>query len=160
MSKLKNQIAQLKLDRLEEIKNDSSLSKLQKLQAFRDEDLMKVRGYLSHPFRKYEELLKEQEKARGETVIIIDDIIGMNSDCYGRGQEISYAEIAEQILENADYENQTTVTIAKARGEWDYSVSPPKRKTPASLEIPVEEAVDCLYNYAVENNESGFCFDW
>lgn len=160
MSKLKDQIAQLKLDRLAEVKNDTALSKAEKLQIFYDENLMKVHGWLSHPFRKYEDILKEREKERGETIVIIDDIIGMNSECYGRGQEISYAEIAERILENAEYQNKTTVTIAKARGDLDYSVSPPKKKIPASLEISIEEAVNHLYNYAVENNESGFCFDW
>lgn len=168
MSKLKNKIIQLKIDRLAEVKDDQILSKVEKLKIFHNENLMQVNEWISHPFSEYINIFKNLEKTLDKTVII-DDWIGMNADKCHRGQQISYAELVSEIIEQvenikktmADTEITTmTIPIVSVRGKWNYSSSPSKKENTSLIEIPVEEAIDHLYNYAIENNESGFTFDW
>lgn len=141
---------------LEDVKLDTKLSNLEKLEIIWDNQLLKVGPWLQHPFTKYEKELKEEAKVTNPdphgfymTDCMITRRVG--DGYFDRNQTLSFHDLANMIYDYAEDDKIAVAFLRAPGGTGEYA----KEKV-----IPVEEAVECLFNFAIENKMSGFTIDW
>jgi hypothetical protein len=163
--KVRDKIKLLQKERIQEIINDNSLSKSDKIRLLDEESLYGYASFIQHEFKKWEKEALELEKLEAERILkegtsnhlygrdicldqfyqskIIDyPLIRSN---YVRYEEVSYCYIMDEL---EDYPDNELITVLTTRH--------PK----IELKKTKEEIIDAIYNYAISNKIVGFKLDW
>lgn len=158
MSSYKKKLAELKKDMLDEILSDEETSKVEKLEAISENELLPIYIYIQHPFSKYYDQFKEKiwsnpefDKKYGgfsrngrKNDPIIDDIFHMGY--FERRETVDLSRIARDYSE--DYVKNDEITILTNRSTRDV------------FKITKEEFIDCIYDWCIEHKYIGFIMDW
>lgn len=158
----KEQIEALKAQWVDEILNDPTTTKLQKLKLLEKHDLFDYEDSLTGAFDEYEEELVNLIAAIGpnkpgwESYTPITDNILNNADRH-RYERVSFYGWLYYIDEygaetNEEIENPNRlITVATARGkEYENFV----------IQKTAEQIIDKIFDYCVENRCIGFTIDW
>ena len=153
IDELREKISSLKEEALQEVINDNSLSKVQKLRLIDDYDLLDYHEWINHPFAEWNDEVFELERIEAQKLLnegkityfhqssMVDDDI--NHHCENKGERISYADYLDSIEE---YEDKIPVLTT--------------RNPHITLYKTYEEVVDYLYDYCLMNKIIGHVFDW
>lgn len=139
---------------INEILNDNSLSKVEKLQQLTDLRLWGVDCFISGFSDGWETecAIEEERRAIADGKEKGKDYICGFCDCplyedYDRHSVIYYVDIIERALENR--EEDGTILVATCRGDYHSEIY----KT-------ADEVIDHIFDFAVENKSIGFELDW
>lgn len=144
MNKLQ-QIQTLKQEAVQEILDNPNLSKVEKLCQISENKLWKYEPWIQHVFAAQEKVFAAQLKETGETCIIIDDFICDPDGGWQRHQDIDLSSVAgEQLWDDGSGE----IVVLTARGN------------DLEFKMKLDEIVDVIYNWCVENKSIGFKMDW
>ena len=161
MSNLKKQIEELKEQRIQEIINDDSLTKLEKLKLFSEEDLFEIKDYIQDDviFKEWVDeltvMVKEQTKRDRVTTDTFLSPASHDFDKYSTLYLYDIEYVLENLLEDHDedydgelfdYHNPLPVVTSRCS---DLTIN----KTPA-------EVLDMVYQYAITNKVCGYEIDW
>lgn len=153
-------IGKMKEIAVQEILNDDTLSRYEKLEAIESNDLWETESWIQHPFQQSDygkaflEELKQHPEESGYVCTIMDDI--MSRDCDHRGQKIYLSCYFEEDHPDdydtpEEYEEflNSPVAILTSRG-----------RPPRKMEITQKEFMDHLWNWAMTNKCAAWHFDW
>lgn len=159
----KEALKAMKEEMLEEIINAEDMSKVEKLEAISENELLPIAGYIQNPFGKYYQQFKEKiwsstefdekygrfERNGRKYDPCIDDIF--HTDRWQRHETIDFSQIARDYDDDDywdDEDGKDGITIMTNRNTKDV------------LKIPKDELIDCLYEWVIENKKIGFILDW
>lgn len=145
---------------VQEILNDDSLGRYEKLEAIESNNLWETASWIQRPFRDshygkaFLEELKAHPDAGGYVSSTADDVLTEGVD--NRGQTVYLSCFFEED-NPADYDTpeeyeeflNEEVTILTSRG------TPPRK-----MEISRREYLDFLWNWAITNKICAWKFDW
>lgn len=148
---LQKQIEALKEQRIQEILDDNTLSKIDKLKLFETEQLFICAPYIQNEFPEWvaeaKTLAKAEIKDRSTIEyysIMTDSIFDPSNDKYEKYETVSYAE----ELEDLNSEESDLIVVITTRG-------------PAiSLIKTRQEVIDVVFDFCVKNRFWGFKNDW
>jgi hypothetical protein len=161
IKELKARIKNLKEELINEVLNDNTISKLEKLRVISDENLFPYASYIVSPFhdtkyyREYLEIVSQNPEYQKR----------YNHDRTGRSCH------AEDYFHRREYDRHQTIDFADTL-EWmddDYDDDESDKKgivifrnstTKDVCSITSEQFIDCIYNWCVKNKKIGFIFDW
>lgn len=161
MSSLKEQIEALKEQRIQEIINDTNLTKLEKLKLLADENLFEIKSYIQDDeiFKDWQEELTAKVKAETKRDrALVDSFLSPSENDFDRNStlylyDIEYllADLIEDHDEDydgdvLDYPNPIPVITARSS---ELTID----KTPA-------EVLDKIYEWAIANKICGYKIDW
>jgi hypothetical protein len=173
-SGIKDRLELLKAERVDEILNDDSLSKIDKLKTIEKEKLWGYATYIQHEFSDWEKEVIELERIEAERLLELGDLSGTDicyrvfyqskmTDSifdpsrmiYEKHESVSYAEALEMCYdehfdENEDEAETDNPLITVITTRHPFTV----------LKKPYKDIVDCVFNYACENKIIGFKNDW
>ncbi len=163
MSTLKEQIEALKQQRIEEIINDGSISKLEKLELFSNENLFKIEDFIQDDeiFKEWsEELVSmvKSEKAREGYSVIVDTFLSPSEHDIEKHTVLDLHDISwilEGLIEDNDEEYEGEV--------FDYPNPLPvirARGSKLTINKTPSEVLDKVYEYAITNKVCGYTIDW
>lgn len=159
LSKLQDEYDAKKEVIFKQIVSDDTVNKVEKLQLIAQYDLLEIDCYIHHPFEKYNEFIKiiqsnnefiKKYSKYGPTTYtpIIDDCCHANCD---RNETLYLSQLIEneydEYMEDED-EDDGKITILTNRSTDDV------------YRITKEEYVDCIYEYAINNEIIGYKIDW
>lgn len=152
---------QNKLDSIKNIKehltddiiNDLTLSNLEKLQLIKEYNLFKIKPFVCGVFNKYLPKYKQQiidsgtfdfSKRNVDSLIFDDWFVERGTE---RHELVDFVEIIEDFdIEDFSDDNKVTVLV--------------NRTTNHIFDITVEQFLQDIYEFAVENKIIGFTYDW
>lgn len=182
MSKVKEQLEALKGARIQEILDDTTTSKIEKLQLLENENLFNYAPYIQHEFLDWEKEAVELEKLEAERILsegsdnsheicarqfyqskITDSIFDPSTFNYEKYETVSYADALELALEQ-HFENLEDEEDEPTEEELDEEnplmVVITTRHPYTKLKKRYSEVVDVVFDYCVENEIVGFKMDW
>lgn len=157
---IQEQIKELQTLRIEEIVNDDSLSKIEKLKMLEKEKLFGYASSLQTVFPEWEEEIIELERIEAHQRFnegkdkyfyqskMVDDIFDPSYDINEKYVTVSYADFLENCLDDFMEDDSDSVTVMTTRG--------PSVKLVKSL----TEVIDKIYDYCIEHKIIGFKNDW
>lgn len=163
IKKLKEAKAKANEDLLQAILADTELSKLEKLQAIDESDVLPYESYLMGPLVKYEDVFKNQidHKFGKHDFHIIDSWPFIDCDCYNRGQPVSFANELECMYENVSYDYESEeLTDTQLEGKEIVIMTNRSRDSRDEFKITLGQLVDDVYDWCITNRKIGCHFDW
>lgn len=166
IEQLKQQKASIQASLLQAILDDAEMSKLQKLFEIEDTGSMPYDTYLVRPLeKKYSDAFKKkiEEKHGAQRFFIIDSwpLTLIDCDVFHRRERVSLPYMLELLMSDTAYamgeDNPSDDVIYKQE------VVVMRNRCSEGLEeykITVEQLIDDVYDWVVENNKIGFHFDW
>lgn len=175
---LQKQIEALKAQRIQEIKDDNKLSKIEKLRLFEKEQLFQCAPYIQDEFTDWEKEAIELEKIEAERILkegsddpreicarqfyqskMTDTIFDPSTFYYEKYQTVSYADALESCLESAleDMSEEEYDAVDKVN---PIITAITTRHPYTELKKSYNEIVDKVYEYCIENKIWGFKNDW
>ncbi len=155
---LQQQIKKLEEKRIQEILDDDSLSKIEKLKLLENENLFTIASYIQHEFRKWEEEAKELEKLKAEQEFannkdpnkhfyhskMTDSIFDPSLGIHEKYETVSYAD----ALENLETDENDMVVVITTRN--------PHIKLLKSK----QEVIDVVFDFCVQHKYHSFKINW
>lgn len=156
MKKLKK-LKKLKKEIVNEILNDTTLSKVEKLSKITQHDLWDYNSYITDIFHEWEQecIAEEERLAIEDGKIKGTDYISTITDAtlyedYSKYEIVYYSDLIERILlDYTEEEIDNKVLVAKCRGSYN-----------ARIYKTYEEVIDYIYDYSIKNKSIGFKMDW
>ncbi len=165
---VKEKLALLKEERINEILNDNNLSKIEKLEIIETEKLWGYASFIQHEFVQWEKEAIELEKIEAERILeegssdsneicakqfyqsrMTDSIFDPSTFLYERCEQVSYADHLSRILEFHENEGDNPlITVISTRHPC------------IELKKPFKEIVDAVFEFACNNKIIGFTNDW
>lgn len=161
MSTLKEQIEALKEQRISEIINDTSITKLRKLELFSEEGLFGIEDFIrdKNIFKEWVEELQSMVKSEnGGNHALIDTFLSPASIDLDRHRTFHLYEVADilfGLMEDTDEEYEDEVL--------DYPNPLPvvtARRSKLTINKTPAEVIDKVYEYAITNKVCGYTIDW
>jgi hypothetical protein len=164
IEKLKEAKAKANEELLQAILADSKMSKLEKLQAIDECDILPYKSWLAHPLEeKYADVFKKQidDKFGKQDFHIIDGWPTLDCDAINRSQKISLANELECAYENVSYEYRSEkLSDQELEAKEIVILTNRSRDSLDEYKITLSQLVDDVYDWCVTNRKIGFCFDW
>jgi hypothetical protein len=164
---LQEQIKQLQESRIQEILDDNSISKIEKLKLFDKEKLFDYADYIQTEFPEWEEeamalekALAEKQFAEGKSKLMAegkpilyfskmtDTIFDPSTFEYEKYETVSYADAIENMIRRKKVDSEGKIVVVTTRGPHTEL-----KKTP-------EEVIDKLFEFCVKNRLIGYKNDW
>ena len=161
MSNIQQQIKELQEKRINEIINDESLSKLQKLNLFEEEKLFKIEDYIQDEeiFKEWvDELTLLVKEEKGQNCCICDTFLSPSEIDAEKYTTLHLSEIdtyLECLIEDNDEEYDGMI--------FDYNKPLPivtARGSKLTIDKTPQEVLDKVYDYAITNKVCGYKIDW
>jgi hypothetical protein len=151
MNNIKQQIAELQKERINEIISDPTIDKLEKLRILQKERLFQFDPYYSNPFKEYEKTLElSVHEKTGKTFSTVRNII---TDTFERYRKVTFVDFLEDYFDdNYDEElvnDPTTLYPICESNDTDDKIFKTK-----------DEIIDIIFDHCFENKIVGFTFDW
>lgn len=155
---IKEQMEILREARINEIINDESIPKLDKLRLFGNEKLFDYASYTQEEFIEWERDAKEQYKNGGGSGSAMTDTIFAPSvnEQYEKYENVSYPEALEAFFENYEYELDDD-KLADFDGKYTVVTC---RSSDIKIQKTKQEIIDAVYNFCITNKIIGFKNDW
>ncbi len=151
MKNLKQQIAELQKERIDEIVNDPTIGKLEKLRILEQERLFRFDPFFSNPFKEYvKELELNVNEKRNRTYSRINDIFNGSLERY---HDVSFADFFEDYF----YDNYDDNLVNEPSTLYPICES---QHTNDKIFKTKDEIIDIIFNHCLEHKIVGFTFDW
>jgi hypothetical protein len=151
--KLQEQIKQLQEQRIQEIINNESISKLDRLNLIKQERLFNIAPYIQDEFKEWGEEFKEQLKLENpSSFCMIDSFYDPSTFDFEKYETIYYDEI-EDILDNLVVDDDDGFT-------GDNYIVFTNRQSKTVFRKSKQEIIDKIYDFCIANKYIGFKMDW
>lgn len=161
MSNIQQQIKELQEKRINEIINDESLSKLQKLNLFEEEKLFKIEDYIQDEeiFKEWvDELTLLVKEEKGTNYCMCDTFLSPSEIDVDKYSTLYLSEIdtyLESLIEDNDedydgmiFDYNKPLVVVRARG------------SKLTIDKTPQEVLDKVYEYTITNKVCGYKIDW
>lgn len=167
---LAEQIEKLKAERIEQIIDDTSISKIEKLKLFEKEKLFDVGTFLQTEFPDWEKEVVELERLEAERILKEGSLSNPNDICT---KQFYQSKMTDTIFDPSDmdsYEKYQTVTYAARLAEVkeeneivddsELIAVITTRHPRVELKKSYQEVVDKVFEFCIKNKLYGFKNDW
>lgn len=170
---LKDQIKELQALRIQEILEDDSINKVEKLELLENERLWGVANHIQQEFREWEKEILELERLEAQRLFdsgkndpreictrqfyqskMVDTIFDPSRSDYEKYQQVSYADVMRDLLDNSyDGEDEEDV-------DANMIAVMTTRHPVVTLWKSRQEVIDKIFEFAVQNKIVGYKNSW
>lgn len=178
MSEIQKQIELLKEQRIQEIINDESISKLDRLELLEKENLFGYAPYIQDEFPEWEKEIIELEKIEAERILkegspdpneicarmfyqskMVDTRWDPSESLYEKHDLVSYSRLLNSLEEN-DEEDFEEYYDENGNSKDGLITIMTTRHPRVILRKSKQEIIDKLYDFCIANKIIGFKMDW